>query len=209
MNAKTEKIKRVLALWILVFSAIFITLNMNACGDKKNEGGGPGGVQGPVSLCPTCIPGGVGSNLGSALGQNPEIVVGLSFSTGGQSPTQNGSYNGTVAATGFLQIVRPFLCTTQIQITPGPPMAATTVQPGQWAGIWGSSIVRGLTMQANGIQFVIGIGDHYPYVDGIVNGVSPYRSGPNGEQYPSYLAGDVYIQSVNGQPCIGIIESVN
>ncbi len=208
MKTKTLKIQRALALSTLVFSALFITLNMNACGDKDKKGGGaaapPGTAVNPN--CPTCVPQGA-SNLGAALGQNSRISVGLSFSSGTTVP-QGGNYSGTVTATGFLHIKTPFACNFNVGL-PSGIFGASTVQPGTWMGAWGSSMVQGLVMQANGIQFVIGPGGSY--TDGIINGVSPYRSGPNGEQYPSYLAGDVYIQSVNGQPCnvYPIIESIN
>lgn len=197
MKTKTQKYKRGIALAMLLISGVFVTLNMNACGGKDKKGdvaGAPGPNINPN--CPNCVPGG-GSNLGSALGQNSEISLGLSFSSGTALP-QGGSYSGSVVATGFLHIKRPFACNTNIGVATGI-FQAGTVQPGTWMGAWGSSMVRGLVMEANGIRFVVGPGS--PYTDGIINGASPYLTGPNGEQYPSYLAGDVYIQSVNGQPC--------
>lgn len=208
MKTKTQKLKRAFALSAFVFSALFITLNMNACGgkDKNNGGGGGGGGGTVVPNCPTCLGG--QSNLGAALGQNSRIALGLSFGSTQTLPPDAGTYSGTVTATGFLHIKTAMGCNTSIGI-PAGIFGVSTVTPGNWYGAWGSSIMQGLVMDASGIRIVVGLGA--PYISAQINGVQPYRTGPNGEQYPSYMTADVYIESVNGQPCnsFPIIERIN
>ncbi len=206
MKTKTQKLKRAFTLSVFVFSAVFITISMNACGGKDKKDGDVGGAPPITPNCPTCLGG--QSNLGAALGQNSEIALGLSFGSVGAAPG-DGTYNGQVTATGFLHIKQPFGC-GMTQGVPAGVFSAVTVTPGNWMGAWGSSLVQNLVMEAAGIRFVVGIGA--PYLSGQINGVQPYRVGPNGEQYPSYIQGDILIQSMNGEACniFGpLIERIN
>lgn len=205
INAKT---KRHFAFWVVIFSAVFMTLNMNACG-KKDKNGGNVGSPGPYPGCVNCPPG-TGTTLAAAMGFNNEIGAGFNFSAT-QQVQQGGSYAGPVVASGFLHIKRNITCNVNVVLPPGIYQAAT-VQAGSWMGAWGSSMVQNLRMQAGPVTFIVGP-QGWGFSDGIINGVQPYRVGPSGEQYPNYLAGDILIESVNGQPCgmpgMALVESIN
>ena len=196
-RTKTEKVRHVLTLWIVIFSAIFLTINMNACGDKKNNDGGtvaqPPPGPGPGG-CPTCGPQG-GNVIASGFGQHDPntLTLGITFLGQGGAPTGYG-YSGSVSAQGRVYIgnaVGSPYCPI-----PAGVYTVNTLQPGQWY----SSMVRDLKIEANGpARLTLTIGPTGGTA-GMVQVAQPMIQ-YDGATYPNHLAGDILLETVNGQPC--------
>lgn len=192
MNA--NKIKRGLAASVLVISAVFITMNMNACGKKSNSGSGPAGPQYPYQpgtpTCPGCPTN--TSLISNAIGQhNPNtITIGLQIYA---AAAAGGGYQSSVAANGWLW-VGPGVGSINCPINPGTYTLAT-IQP----GTLGYNDIRNLRLQGSGPsgQVVLTVGPNSgAYITNAVPDVTY-----NGMVFQDYLEGNVLIETINGMPC--------
>ena len=188
-----ENKRKALKVLTIVLSAVLIAMTMNACGNKKDGGGGDGGPGAPPpgpNGCVNCPPG-TGQIIASAFGvHNPNTIsIGLSFFAQGQTQG-NSYYAGPVVATGEL-FVGPQAGSQYCPLNAGV-YTLTTTQPGNWS----NSMIYNMRLDGNGpggrVSLVL-----------INDGV--YSAQPmiqyNGRTYPNHLWGNVLIESVNGQPC--------